>query len=1485
MNKGNKKEKLPKAWKKLKPFFDEKKDAPRRLRAISTFLTDGAEEEETGRFMRGQQAQVHATLMECFAGYEASCKKGKHDLKELQSMVLVLRALITHLHDAIADGWQTRSLLNVIEKLLYKENKPEVRASGFQLLLLMCETLGTVEADVLELIPAAVNFNCFADASENDDTARFRTIEAPEKSDVLVPAAGDDGGLEESVGLVNLLFDFMSSLQSGARFAYWYEQFKVRFLYIFYPHLSPESAAPPAGFRSHCPHAFQDALVDRLAHWTRHPEKCGVLLGSQENMTILWHLYTHGVHSSVEFETIRKFIHVYKGLCWPHGAPLEELRPKLLEYRKCFVEGLLPVFEKDGSVDNPVEFEGLVSVCKEVLSFFRHSVDKTAHEPELQEVLMRNLLHMVRQLCSRTDASHLVGRLCGTAVDTVLYCWVRSNVGEALWKSLQLGLSGLFSGPRGLEVITHTRDKLVELTLLMRPLLYPEARKNAAKKKRHNHAESEADPLSPDDTKPLSLASEASREITLAVAAGQQEASGLLLTVETIIPLWHHVLNIFAGVNAMKSPELQAAGIGVVTSVADMLLLAETEAPHAALTDPSRPRPLELLDVFGPWLFAACQLSEAFVVGKALAYGTLCRLVCRRTEAAPGSWLLGHFYRLLRDGLVARTDMRCAYAILLNSSLLFALALDGASVLIPHYLATIRHLIVDASACTPPPDEDIKQRALSLVCSLVSVGSHLDGLDIVTRNSAPYMVAQARSEVADILRRALAREKSDELKAMCVWGLCVLLFDELHRPQPEQAAVLQWLEDLLHALASPDSSYPVLQAVVDALSSLSLVLDRLAALGQSVTSLVVTSLASHALDQIAAIGQGRAKPSAEGSVVREVECVVDWVMAAAGAHVLQVLVSDAGLMQHIHALLEAGVAGAHGSAPIRDATEAALYKLVNHAGNFPPRSGIAVLTSQLSETDDQPPGAAAPDLAKQLFFLYNQSSLVSLVQPPPSATHLLRPATDTQPREGEGEGEGEKSWGAARVARVMVRDATGKYAWDAVPAYAPAAATAAFRRPSLAPPTDGPRATQESTGAATPAPVSPAAAPEGTAAAADKLHGLLQYLSESFAECEREDGKALSEPAGPREGLGSIYDDVAAQLEAQISSEAIHTPADRPSLSAASVPSRPKHAAAVGPGSFQSARLLLSHLGYLLPTGVVDEDVDGARFTLLENTDKFRRSVSQLDKSAERELQKIGVIYVKRGQEDQNTILRNDKASRSPLFSEFIHALGWTVPVANHLGYTGGLDRLNRTTGEYTPYYANHALEVIFHDITSMPTEDTDEQQILKKRHVGNDIVHIVYSEHARDYHPVTITSQFNDAHVVVYPLPDGLFRVQVFRKPGVGLFGPLIDGMVVRKELVGQLVRQTAMNANRYVRYSTQGYEPPYPTRRRYLNDLAHRFSLDPDPPALLAEVVYPTPDRAYLHPPAASSPLPTASPSDSSPATSSSAITIAAASGVTPS
>lgn len=55
-----------------------------------------------------------------------------------------------------------------------------------------------------------------------------------------------------------------------------------------------------------------------------------------------------------------------------------------------------------------------------------------------------------------------------------------------------------------------------------------------------------------------------------------------------------------------------------------------------------------------------------------------------------------------------------------------------------------------------------------------------------------------------------------------------------------------------------------------------------------------------------------------------------------------------------------------------------------------------------------------------------------------------------------------------------------------------------------------------------------------------------------------------------------------------------------------------------------------------------------------------------------------------------------------------------------------------------------------------------------QKRHIGNDMVQIIWSEHSCDYRPAMITSQFNHVHIVVYPLPTGLFRVQVHRKRDV---------------------------------------------------------------------------------------------------------------------
>jgi hypothetical protein len=90
---------------------------------------------------------------------------------------------------------------------------------------------------------------------------------------------------------------------------------------------------------------------------------------------------------------------------------------------------------------------------------------------------------------------------------------------------------------------------------------------------------------------------------------------------------------------------------------------------------------------------------------------------------------------------------------------------------------------------------------------------------------------------------------------------------------------------------------------------------------------------------------------------------------------------------------------------------------------------------------------------------------------------------------------------------------------------------------------------------------------------------------------------------------------------------------------------------------------------------------------------------------------KLGLIYIKNGQDDQKEILFND--SGSPMYNEFVRSLGWTVNIANHKGYTGGLD-VAGSNGEEAAYFAGHNMEIMFHEVARMPTVSTDPQQLLK---------------------------------------------------------------------------------------------------------------------------------------------------------------------------
>ncbi|EAX97564.1 Rap/ran-GAP family protein [Trichomonas vaginalis G3] len=210
---------------------------------------------------------------------------------------------------------------------------------------------------------------------------------------------------------------------------------------------------------------------------------------------------------------------------------------------------------------------------------------------------------------------------------------------------------------------------------------------------------------------------------------------------------------------------------------------------------------------------------------------------------------------------------------------------------------------------------------------------------------------------------------------------------------------------------------------------------------------------------------------------------------------------------------------------------------------------------------------------------------------------------------------------------------------------------------------------------------------------------------------------------------------------------------------------------------------------------------------IIPNTQILDLSAKTLFSLPLRECCKIGIIFVRDGQNDQNEILANSwDSTAGSHFRSFILSIGRIVDIGTHKFYCGKLDTLNFSNGRYHVYFDSERYEVMFHTAPLLPNDEGDKQQIYKKRHIGNDNVHIVWSHHSQDYNMQTITSQFNDALVIVYPVlgDDKIFRVSVLQKDETQMFGPLHDETIICAKALPRLVRWTAIFADRVARMMT---------------------------------------------------------------------------------
>ncbi|XP_066469819.1 ral GTPase-activating protein subunit alpha-1 isoform X3 [Tiliqua scincoides] len=949
--------------------------------------------------------------------------------------------------------------------------------------------------------------------------------------------------------------------------------------------------------------------------------------------------------------------------------------------------------------------------------------------------------------------------------------------------------------------------------------------------------------------------------------------------------MWRRMLGILGDVNSILDPEIHAQVFDYLCELWQNLAKIRDNLGISTdnMTSPSPPILIPPLRILTPWLFKATMLSDKYKQGKLHAYKLICNTMKRRQDVSPNRDFLTHFYDIMHCGLL-HVDQDIVNTIIKHCSpQFFSLGLPGATMLIMDFIVAAGR--VAASSFLNAPRVEAQVLLGSLVC-FPNLYCELPAL----HPNIPDIVVSHFTDIKELIIKTILNSAREEPSgparcvALCSLGIwiCEELVHESHHPQIKEAlnvicaslkfpnktvahVACNMLNMLIHyvyilQMYQADSPLKIIQILIATITHL---LPSTEASSYEQDKRLVVSLLLCLLDWIMALPlktllqpvhtAGSENDKTEKSVLNCVYKVLHGCVYGSQCFsnpkyfpisLSDLASSDYDPFIHLESLKEPEPLhspDSERSSKLQPVTEVkshmqqglisvaartVITHLVNHLGHYPMSGGPAMLTSQVWENNDNP-YSESPELSPELFenpnlqfFVLNNTTLVSCIQ--------IR-AEENMP--GGGLSAGLAS--ANSNVRIIVRDLSGKYSWDSAILYGPPPLC------GLSKPTsfilsltheEKPDDVSEPT-----ASLEDVCVKDGIALQVkrrfretvptwdtirdeeDALDEILQYIGITSPECLQRTGVSLNVPAPQPICVSEKQEnDVINAILKQHTEERDFVEKHFSDLNMKAMeqeeptPQKPFSA-------FYYCRLLLSILGM--------NSWDKRRsFHLLKKNEKLLRELRNLDSRQCRETHKIAVFYVAEGQEDKHSILTNTGGSQA--YEDFVAGLGWEVNLTNHCGFMGGLQK-NKSTGLTTPYFATSTVEVMFHVSTRMPS-DSDDSLTKKLRHLGNDEVHIVWSEHTRDYRRGIIPTEFGDVLIVIYPMKNYMFSIQIMKKPEVPFFGPLFDGAIVNGKILPIMVRATAINASRALKSLIPLYQNFYEERARYLQTIVQHH-LDP--------------------------------------------------------
>ncbi|XP_064215025.1 ral GTPase-activating protein subunit beta isoform X4 [Tribolium castaneum] len=731
----------------------------------------------------------------------------------------------------------------------------------------------------------------------------------------------------------------------------------------------------------------------------------------------------------------------------------------------------------------------------------------------------------------------------------------------------------------------------------------------------------------------------------------------------------------------------------------------ETRNPLA----PGRPRCNSILHLFGEWLFEAaflgCDLHnrqthdqnkrpssvlmesysqpssisdipsltiDKYEGGKAEALGTLCRIMCaKKTGEEILPVYLARFYLAVQQGLKApnRECGETMVAILMNSSDLFRLDLDGIRVLIPVFITALEIVL---------PDKDLKlnsnvskielrRASIHLLSSMLVLPLHFQNVVIKELISSgfserPVTFAQLKPRLMNLVMNALQIETDPQNTHMLLGSLFLCVQDSSIYEKVEQ--VTQPPTDTSSNLLSSDSAHALF------VRATYLVCHRL--ISSWKTDLNVSLAALELLSGLARIHikESARKLTDAMECKRAVKWLCDYIVSQCSrpppAHSKDLhstivaafqccsvwllehpyLLRDKDCLTTVLEVAELGVSGTKSigkpgenikmkeqkelkpaSMRVRDAAENLLTCILEQVGYFPNECGPESISSLLDELallqhcNSWPTNCTDQAVAVERFryFVTEGSVMLALLEEP------LGNDQDPQP-----------------TVTILIRGPFGRHAWTMQLRHLPRH-----------------RAGMKSHASNTGRPV----VMHETPVCPQVKQKYFPDSVERVTQCKVDQSiPPLDSVIAQDEETNKLVQ----LIERQTTVEANLAASQSNCVPQECTPPPVCH-------DFQTSRLFLSHFG-LLSLGD-EEKADGApTLTALDSSSvDFCKDLSVLDHLSPRTCDTVHIFYVKSQQVDANDIVNNvrEQSGISAYFFEFIHTLGWPVEVNKHPGWTG----------------------------------------------------------------------------------------------------------------------------------------------------------------------------------------------------------------------